>query len=838
VNPAELLGLWDICDGVVVTTRGGLFRVAEVFGHNPTSMTGDSWGTVADGLYAGLRRVDDGVSVQAFYCRGRLSDAALQRLAGDQGADLGLTDVLAYQRAKRSQFLRDRNLRDWRTYLAWGSTEGFSTSEFSDPRAAHARQLEKLGAIDRQLEAALQRAGLGVRKLGDAEIVALFQAWIGPAEGQHRRIERDQPLVDDEALQKDPRLAPLSIREQLIPGNVKWDEGFVKIDSTYFKVLAARQLPPATSLGLFDRPRTADGGVALVELGFDFRLAVHLAFPDQAATQRTFRQRRKFAFSMSKRGTGNVTDAKADVAEVDFEVLAVELAQGEKLAKVGLQAVVWADSLEELEHRTARLRDALGKLDFEVYEESWAHDRELFKSLPGMSATGFDRWRLVKVPVAGDLLPVGTVTRGDAAPALVLEDAETHQPFGWNLRQRKRPNDNFLILGASGAGKSVFVNMLLSQGVLSGPSKGRVLAIDYAGPTKSSFKVAAEVFGGKYIGISGDGEKINPWPKPADALTGGKLRPAVQAYLVKLTKLLLHQDGNGPEVALSSAFIQAAVQKLYERWTPIEAPIYSDFLETLVALDANDREDRHRLEDLIKLTKTMLSGPEAKLLNHRTTAAVDGDFLVYDLDGMRSYEDRVKCAVALVVTTQVRNTAFDGRPDRYKYIFFEEAANLLALGMKDTVEELLTTARAHGTSVCVITQEYDAYRRSGIGGVVALNTTTSVFMSHSEANAAIKPIVEDFQLNEAEARALSGLRAVRGQYSELLFRTSVDDPAAPAGVKHITTKTRLYLSPFDYQVVTSDAKDRAEQLKYRQAYPELPLPKVLEYLAYQRVSAR
>ena len=732
----------------------------------------------------------------------------------------------------------ERNLRDWRTYLVWGSTEGLTTSEFGDLKTAHTRQLEKLGAVDRQVEAALQRAGLGLRKLGNAELVELFQAWLSPMSEQHRRVVRDQPIVGGEALAEEPRLAPLSIREQLIPGNVKWDEGFVKIDTTYFKVLAARQLPPATSLGLFDRPKNADGGVALVELGFDFRLTAHLAFPDQAATQRVFRQRRKFAFSMSKRGSGNVTDAKADVAEVDFETLAVELAQGEKLAKVGLQAVVWADSLEELERRSAQLCHALGKLDFDVYEESWAHDRELFKSLPGMSTTGFDRWRLVKVPVAGDLLPVASVTRGDAAPVLVLEDAETHQPFGWNLRQRKRPNDNFLILGASGAGKSVFVNMLLSQGVLSGPCKGRVLGIDYAGPTKSSFKVAAEVFGGKYIGISGEGEKINPWPRPAEALLAGKLRPGVQAYLVKLTKLLLHQDGEGPEVALSSAFIQAAVQSLYERWTSQRAPIYSDFLEALEALEANDREDQGRLDDLVKLTRTMLNGPEAKLLNHRTTAAVEGDFLVYDLYGMRYYEDRVKCAVALVVTNQVRNTAFDGRPDRYKYIFFEEAANLLALGMKDTVEELLTTARAHGTSVCVITQEYDAYRRSGIGGVVALNTTTSVFMSHSEANAAIKPIVEDFQLNEAEARALSSLRAVRGQYSELLFRTSVDDPAQPAGVKHVTAKTRLYLSPFDYQVVTSDAKDRAEQLKYRQAYPELPLPKVLDYLAYQRVSAR
>ncbi len=835
MNPAKLLPFWDVCDGAVVNTRGGLFRVVEVFGHNATGMTEDTWATVADGLYAGLRRLDDNVAVQAIYARGRLPDRRLFELTGQPNTSATLDDVLAYQRGKRAEYLAGRNLRDWRTYLVWGSREGLTTSEFADLPESHKKRLERLAAIDRQVEAALQRANLSVRRLGDSEIIALYQDWLAPNSSRKRQIERDD-VREEEA--NEASVPYLSLREQLVPGNVKWDENHVQIDGTYFQVLAAKQLPPTTTVGLFDRPRAGDGRIALSDLPFDFRIAVHFETPVQASAQRVFRQRRKFAFSMAKRGEAQVSDAAADVAEEDYGVIAKELAQGEKLIKVGLQAVIWAKSVEEVERNGAQLRDALGKLDFEVYEESWAHDREIWKTLPGMSVPGFDRWRLVNARVAGDLLPVTSASRGDVAPVLVLEDADTRQPFGWNLRQRKRPNDNFLILGASGAGKSVFVNMLLAYGVLSGPTKGRVLGIDYAGPTKSSFKVAAEVFGGKYVAISGEGEKINPWPTPADALLPDKrLRPQVQAYLVKLTRLLLHQDGQGPETALSAAWIQTAIQTVYERWTSPEAPLYADFLKALESLDGQNPDERKRIENLVKLTRTMLGGPEGQLLNHRTTAATEGDFLVYDLYGMRHFDDRVRCAVALVVTNQIRNTAFDGRPDRYKYIFFEEAANLLSLGMKDTLEELLTTARAHGTSVCVITQEYDAYRRSGIGGVVSLNTTTSVFMSHSEAANAIRPIIEDFQLNEAEAKALASLKAVRGKFSELLFKTTVDDPTNQSGTQAVAAKVRLYLSPFDYQVVTSDAKDRAEQLQYRKAYPNVPLPKVLEYLAYQKAKA-
>jgi len=829
MNPGELFSLWDICDDAIVSSWGVLFRVGEIVGRNPVVMTGTQWEMVADGLYAGLKRLDDGISLQAIYCRGRLSDEETERLVGARVGVADTNDVLAYQRSMRAAYLCQRNLRDWRSYLVWGSNVGLTASEFKDLRGSHKKQLMKLEVVDRQVIGALQRANLEVRTLGNGEIVTLMQNLVAPGAVRRRPVVRREPMADDEALKREPHLRPQSVREQFIPGNMTWDEGAAKVDDLYFKVLTAQALPDVTTVGKFD---LGDGGrVPLSELDFDFRITVHVMFPEQAAVQRSFRQRRKFAFSLAQR-PGQVSDAHADVAEGEFGELANELAQGEKLVKIGIQAVLWAKSVPELEERAARMRAAFAKQDFDVFEESWAHHTELFKSLPGMSVGGFDRWKMTKSACMADLLPVATFTRGDREPVLVLEDAETRQPFGWQMCSKKRDNDNFQILGASGAGKSVFINMLLAYGVLSGPDKGKVLGIDYAGPTKSSFKVACEVFGGQYVGISGDGQKINPWPTPEKAISGGKLRPEVQSYLTVLTRLLLHQEGEGPEVALSVALIQKGIERLYERWSSTEAPLYSDYMHALAGIETGDVGDRGRLEDLIKLTRKVVDGPEGTLLNCKTTAATDGEFLVYDLYGLNHYEDRVKSAVAWVVTTVVRETAFDNRPDRRKYLFFEEAANLLTVGMKGAIHELLTTARAHGTSVGVVTQEYEAYRRSGVSGTVNLNTTTSVFLSHASAPGVIAPIAADFGFNEAEEKAFRELRAEKGKYSELLFRTTVDDPVNTSVGRAIVAKTRLYLSPFDLEVVRSDAAGRAAQQKIRQAYPNAPLVQVLNYLAY------
>lgn len=840
MNPAVNFGLWDIVDGAIVTTHGALCGIGEVEGLSPTATASDTWYSVADNFYSVLRGIDDGVFLQALYCRGRVDSETLARLMpsdADSKTEEGnaFAPVFGYQRAKRLEFLQTRKLRSRRTFLVWGSMQGLTGAEFAEvSRKIHEKQLASLDKVERQVLGACAAAQLSVRKLPDHEIVALFQSWLDPRHRHQRRPRcaprRESPLLDDAALQAEPQLRPLSIREQLFPGNVQWDPHWVRIDSTFFKVLTLKSLPPSTSLGLFDLPR--DRVLPLSDLEFDYRLCVYVHFPNQPWAQRGFRQRRRFAYSLAQ--SEGVSDAAAEAADEDLESLAAELARGEKLVKVGAQVVVWSGTVSELERRATRLADALrNKLGIEVFEESWAHDRELPKTFPGLGLIGFDRWKLTKSAVVGDFLPIANYSWGDPQPTVVLEDADSHQPFGWSLRDAKRANDNFQIFGGSGAGKSVLINILLAYGVLSGPTKGRVLALDYAGPEKSSFRVAAEVFGGKYIPIAGDGKKINPWPIKAAACDGsGKMLPDKLAYLTQLTNILLHNAGDTREEALSTRLVQAAIQRLYERWSSPEQPLYTDFLRALESYPVDERSDQKRREDLIKLTRKVLDGPESALLNERTTADTTSDFIVYDLFGLQSYDERVKNAVGLVVTTQVRNTAFDGRPDRLKYIFFEEAAQLLSVGMRGTIEELFATARAHGTAVATITQEYDAYRRSGIAGVINLNTTSTIFLSHAEAANAIAPIIEDFRLNQQEAAILGKLTAVRGEYSEQLIRTHIRDPQL--GSRSVTAKTRLYLSPFDYQVVTSSADDRTAQRKLRESYPDRPLVQILDYLAYGR----
>ena len=808
-SPAKLLPLWDVDqhDDVIVTTGGCLLGCAELVGFDPTQTPEQSWIAVAEALYAGFKQFPEHAYLQFI-----MEDCAVSDLDLHVPENPNETKMLGYQREKRREYLVRRGMRKTSTHVVYGSSFGLNHDELKKVNAeTHRKQLSRLKEVESAVFGTIRRAGMQAGRLKSAKIFELLH--LESDTHPNVSIRRENPSI--------PWDYTRSVREQLIPGDVRWHSDHTRVGNRYYKVLACKQLAPEThvnSLGKFLRPP------------WNHRIVVHIKWPNQASVVGSFRQRRKFIHSAQKQlGPADTNQEVAQDGVDDLDYLLVD--DGQKLVMLGIQAIVWADDPTTLDQRAAEMSRAFANIDMAVYEEANAHDYELFKSLPGMGVQSFERWRLVPSNVAADLVPVANYARGDSDGTVDFQIADTAELFRWNPSARIRANSNFLILGASGSGKSVLTNLILATSMLSGPNRGRVLAVDYAGPTKSSFKVAAEVFGGAYVSISDDGQKINPWPKPSIACKSGNVTPATLAYLTALLNILLHNEGTDKESALFGAIIQQAVGDVYKQRSGDEAPLFGD-LATIFGSYVGDKAiDQKRLLELMGLLNKFLAGPEAALLNSHTTAPTDGDFLVYDLYGLKTHTTRIQSAVAFVVANHVRNLAFDGDPSKKKYVLFDEVANLLGLGMGESVEELYTTARAHGCTVGTITQEYENYVRSGIAGVVNLNSTTRILMSHQGAANAMASIVKDFDLNEAEAEAFRALSCVKGEYSESLLKTICVGPGE-SGAVPVTAKVRLHLSPFDYQLLTSDAADRAKQLALRRKYPDLPQVQILDYLAY------
>ena len=113
---------------------------------------------------------------------------------------------------------------------------------------------------------------------------------------------------------------------------------------------------------------------------------------------------------------------------------------------------------------------------------------------------------------------------------------------------------------------------------------------------------------------------------------------------------------------------------------------------------------------------------------------------------------------------------------------------------------------------------------------IKLNSTTQIFLSHANDESGRKLIAEDYMFSRREKKLFDQLKTVKGRYSTALMRT---DSAGQEGddKRYMTSVIRIELSPFDYQVCTSDARDREIQRLFIEANPERPLHEVLEYIA-------
>ena len=352
------------------------------------------------------------------------------------------------------------------------------------------------------------------------------------------------------------------------------------------------------------------------------------------------------------------------------------------------------------------------------------------------------------------------------------------------------------------------------------------MVVDFAGERRSSYLMLARLLGGAFVPIvtRDAAHALNPFPPVADALSAtGEVRGEILHRIGALTDLLLANEGPDKDAALYRGLVLRGIRRTYARFVEqgrSDAPRFSDLIETWRAMD----RDPERLSTLIALLDAFLAGPHARLFD-RPTQTPDAAFVIFDLFGLDTLPDHIAEAVVLLVTDHIKGLAFDPTDDGIKYVILDEVAQLIRRpSLAALIDELYSTARKHRTSVWTVTQQYASYTGSPLAGVVRLNTTTQIVLSHQSDAGARALLAEDWGFGPRERAILDRLRTVKGQYAEAMLRTR--GKAGPT-----TARLRIRLSPLDYQIATSDAADRARQRRWLERNPQAPIVDVLERMA-------
>ena len=803
-HPGHLLPLWHVVEDTLITTQGCYLRGFEVDGIDSKYAESAVLKDMAGMLYDAAKRDLPPHLLLQFVLVGSSDyrDVVGRLMAAPEPAN----PILFYHRRQRLEFLSASNPRRHRLILMTGSMHGMSRKEFMQgSETMHRRKLAEARDLTDKVRQALNvctpTASLVLRPLSGAAIVETLHATLHA--GQNHTPS--------------PASAHMTLREQLLTQSISYDVDHVRIGNSYTQVLTLKDLPATTRFTDME---------TFFELPFDLRLSVNFRIPPQDGDEHTLSLQRNVSHSYAEGANPHVVSEQNAARAQGYKDLEHEMVTSKQIAfHCGMQVAISGRSLAEMRRRVAIFVDRLKKKGFVFFEETGLHDREVFKTLPGM-AVRFDRWRKVLSNNAVDLMPVFGACHGDRDPVFLLK-TDRGELFSFNPAEPLRLNWNALILGASGVGKSVVMNMIVVSAMLTNVSRGPVMVVDYAGEQKSSYLHLVKLFGGVFVSLlAGAGEAINPFPNRADAT------PKALDHLAVFIDLLLGNTGTQRERQLDRVVLQAAIQQLYAHHEASDAPLLRDYLEVLRSM----QDPRHaaRAVELALLLESFLQSGHAHLFDRQTTLHIDAPFVVIDMHGINDLPEHVKGALAFLVCQYVKGVAFNNAHAGIKYIVLDEVAQLLnAPGMKNMIGELYSTARKHNTSVWTITQEYLSYCKSAVNETITVSSTTQMFFSHQNAARAGERIIDDFAFNPREARLFEHLQTRKGEFSEMLMKTHVVN-GPQRRTKEIFTKLRLELSPFDYQLTTSDRADRAALQRLAQQRDDWSLLEVLKARAEEQ----
>lgn len=594
----------------------------------------------------------------------------------------------------------------------------------------------------------------------------------------------------------------MSDREKVMQQQISHYPDYVKIGDVYASVLSLKNFrnesyPEIISLPLDEFPGT-------------WRFSVSFSsFPDQAKKNDEMIKRRKFMQSWTYRDSRGDVDRRSEATVNDGHQFEIDQAEhNNHLGWMSMHMVITDKNLSSLRSRTRRFIQRMRNINFSFFPEEYMHDREFFRVVPSQCKYS-ERQREMILPYFVDCIPGSYIYPGDTDGKFPLvaqtpfKNAFYFDPFVG------RNNANVQIFGASGSGKSMTTNTIISQIMVPyvNAKGGRIMVIDNKGRT-SSYRKMCDLYNGKFYAFSSDGRyRINPFPSISRMYPEGEIDTAQYNYICAVMYTLLGVTGNSDTHKNRRIIIERSIVELYELYKNkknFKRPAFKDFHKTVSYIDIEEKHLRLERKSLTALVKGVMDNPIYNIITERDTIEYENaPFVVFDVQGLNDLPVELLEAITFILIWELRSSAFNIAPEHPKFLVFDEVAQLLEKkSFQDMIEELFRTARSFGCSVWLITQNYQDYKRAGIDKVCNINTSTKFFLSHADAEDARKAIAEDFAFTDQQRNAFNSLHTKKGPegYSRMLVITD-----KKGSIRSSLCDIRL--SPYDYWIGTSDADD-------------------------------
>jgi len=372
------------------------------------------------------------------------------------------------------------------------------------------------------------------------------------------------------------------------------------------------------------------------------------------------------------------------------------------------------------------------------------------------------------------------------------------------------------VVGSTGGGKSFAVNYLIKDFLLSDLKNHHVIVIDVG----FSYRKLARAFGGKYYEIDLSGKySLNPFPEKAYLERGKETDFELLTYLSELLGKMVVDSESENLSGADSQVLERVILEVYRTIGINEAPRLSDVRHVLIEAGKGtildfDEEDQKKATHYGKNLALYTEGLYSKVLDQPGKLAIDSPLLVFNLLKLADHP-KLQSVISFIIQSLVHAKLVD--VGLKKLIVFDETHMLMSdPASVNLIRTLYRIARKYNTCVYSISQSPNDFLQSAAADAMITNAQVRWMLPLNEGHESL----HRFHLADHEIEAVRHLQMVKGHFSECFIKSGEEGVVA-----------RLWPSPLEYWLCTTNAEDWLAEKKVRTEHPDWETDQVLEYLA-------
>jgi len=493
-----------------------------------------------------------------------------------------------------------------------------------------------------------------------------------------------------------------------------------------------------------------------------------------------------------------IPEMKTSAAEWRF--VTEKINQGQRILKTIYQIVIFApeDKINEAESTIKSIYKGVG---WDIARDKYLNLQSFLATLPFTQSDGLftdlenlNRTKTMVSWTVANLAPLQGEWQGMGSPCMMLY-GRRGQPLFWNPFANTEGNYNVAVIGKSGAGKSVFMQELVTSVLGFG---GKAYVIDDG----RSFMNTAKLQSGEFIEFS---DKSNLILNPFSIIDEQAMQknPEYVGEVISLIRSMIRQMCEGvkkdsaPISQVQDRFIEEAVQNAWEKHQKnASVSIVRDFLSLHKDERAKDLAILMRPFCLKDKNDEAVDGIYSRFFTGQSNIKLTNAFMVFELAELKNKKEFQSIVMMFLMFLISENMYFGDRKTPISLIIDEAWDLLHGEGSSTFIEGLARRARKYGGNLITGTQSVNDYYKTSATIAAFENTDWIVLLAQKKESVEALSQSKRIAMDDGFKRDITSLKMVSGQYSEVLIY-------GPKGY----AIGRLILDPYSIALYSSKASD-------------------------------